>query len=67
MSSARSEIDTSADEAIQEYIVAAQFMSRDELNQHTVFPEIVSERLWQDLSKPPNHPVYLGLRKMEFY
>lgn len=60
-------IDTSAEEATREHIVGARFMSRDEISTHTVFPEVVSNRLWADLKANIPSPIYLGLREMEFY
>ena len=60
-------LDSSAEEAIREHIVDAQFITREALGQLTVFPEIVVERLWSDIQQPLRAPVYIGLRKMAFY
>jgi len=61
------ELDATAEEATREYIIDAQFVARNKLNDMTVFPPVVKNRLWDDLERGFSEPVYLGIRAMEFY
>jgi 8-oxo-dGTP diphosphatase len=51
----------------REHIVDVRFLRRSELNELTVFPPVVLDRLWKDLKTGFQSPVYLGIREMEFY
>ncbi len=49
-----------------EYIVEAQFKSRDELANETVFPKELNDQIWLDIEEGFSSPKYIGLREMEF-
>lgn len=57
-----------AHEATREYIVDAQFLSREELADKTVFPPILLEdNFWRSAEAGFPETTYLGLREMAFY
>lgn len=57
-----------AEEATREYIVDAQFLSREDLRGKIVFPPIVADdEFWKSLKLGFPEIIYLGLRQMEFY
>ena len=61
------ELSTSAREAISEYIVDAQFLSRAEFEGKIVFPPVLNNVFWTDLDAGFSERRYLGVRKMQFY
>jgi ADP-ribose pyrophosphatase len=59
---------TEAESAIREFIVDAQFLSREELKDKIIFPPVLTEeRFWKSVRSGFPETMYLGLRQMEFY
>ena len=60
-------IDASAPEAAQEHITEAAWLSRDQMQDKTVFPSVLQGRFWDDLHGGFHQVVPLGLRRMELW
>ena len=60
-------LDCTAREAISEYIVDVRFMKRQELKNHTVFPSILNDACFEDITSKNGLPQFIALHKMEFY
>ena len=56
-----------AHEAQIEFIVDAQFLHRSDFGERFVFPEILKNDFWTDLTAGFPEPKYLGIREMAFY
>ena len=61
------DLDVSAPEARDEYIVEATWLGRDDLAQRQVFPEFVQSLFWSDRAAGVVSPQYVGLREMQFW
>lgn len=60
-------LNSSAPEAVREYIVEAAWLSPDEFAGKTVFPPMLQGEYWRDKELGFAFPRYVGLREMEFY
>lgn len=58
-----------AQEAVREHIVEARFFSEDEIEKEEkdVFPEILRNKIWEDLGFGHENIEYIGMRKMEYF
>lgn len=63
------DLSVDAPEAAREHIVEAKFFSHSEVKseKRRIFPELISNEFWKDLSLGFPEFKYLGFRKMEFY
>ena len=61
------QLDTSAPEARDEHIVQAAWLTPDELQARTVFPEFLQALFWADRQAGLDTPQYMGLRAMQFW
>ena len=61
------ELTSSAPGAAAERIVEARFLSREELANKIVFPEVLQEQYWADKANGFSSVRYLGIREMESY
>lgn len=59
-------LDCSAEEAISEHIVDVRFMGKDDLKDYTVFPQILNNTCFKELTSNNSSPQFIALRKMEF-
>lgn len=60
-------LDCTAEEATQEYIVDAKFMAAGEFGDRVVFPTMLLNGFWEKIEQADVTPEYLTLREMEFY
>lgn len=60
-------LSTEHPEARLELITAAAWLSREELQQRQVFPEVLLHRYWQDRETGFPAPIHLPLRQMKFW
>lgn len=60
-------LSSSAPAAVREHIVEAAWLSRNELDDKTVFPPMLRGDYWRDREEGFAYPRYVGLREMEFY
>ncbi len=60
-------LDTSHPEAIREHVVHADWLTREQLADKTVFPAVMTERYWTDRAAGFPSVVRLPLRRMDFW
>jgi len=63
------DLSVEAPEAVREHIVEARFFSHAEIKSEKlkIFPKLILDRFWEDLSLGFPEFRYLGIQKMEFY
>jgi 8-oxo-dGTP diphosphatase len=60
-------LNATANEAVQEHIVEAAWLSRSDFEGKSIFPPMLKTDYWQDKANGFALPRYVGLRAMEFY
>ncbi|MCU0424311.1 MAG: NUDIX hydrolase [Candidatus Kapabacteria bacterium] len=60
-------LNATAPEAVQEYIVEAAFLSREEFEGKIIFPPMLHDEYWTDMAAGGQFPKYVGIREMKFY
>ena len=63
------DLSVEAHEAVREHIVEARFFSKEEIRNEPrdVFPEILKDRFWNDLTAGFPNFEYIGLREMAYF
>lgn len=61
------ELRTDEASKLNEFIVGAKFLARDEIRNIRAFPSIIRDGFWTDFKSNLSAPRYLGLHEMDFF
>ncbi|KZN32361.1 hypothetical protein N474_11350 [Pseudoalteromonas luteoviolacea CPMOR-2] len=61
------ELDSSAEEAIREFIVDADFKDKTFIKSNEVFPPMLNDGFWEKIAKDNIQPEVIELRELKFY